>query len=163
MIHYNKPVVLPESLEFRFVAGRVLMFLPLFCGMAVLFWALRPPLLPYIAIKYLGGLALVMWMACTRVETERMSIERYACEDAWLVARTYRSSNTQDLLCLSAVLGIFLVLYPLLYGDIRRIVVIVWLAVPLLGGWFLRWLVWDHWIQRELRKLYTEVRLPRYD
>lgn len=163
MIRYKKPVVFPDSLEFRFVVGRLLMFLPVFCGMAVLFWAFKPSLFLLFAGKYIFILALIAWWAVRKAESERMSIENWARRDARFTATINRLERRTDLLCLCGALASVAITYPLMHGDLRRIVVVVWLAILLLGGWLLRWLVWDRWLQSELRRLYTEVRFSQYD
>ena len=150
MQRFRRAVSLPLDLELRFVASRVLMFLPVFSALLWVFWRMHTAWFPLFLAKYIFLLAIVSWSAWRRSERERFSIERYAAEDPEF-ARLHGFDRGKDhLLPLIGAVLIIGAAWSAGKGDVRWLLLTSILGGLLALGLLLRWLVYERWVSNQL-------------
>lgn len=161
MREFSRPFVLPLSFEFRFIVSRALQFVPVLTAVLILFIRIGTPFLWLFVAKYVLSIFLILWISNDQAEQERFSLERMAQENS----RVLRASNfgflKVDLLCLVSASLLVGGTFAAWRGDARWLIVGIALGVFLTLGWLLKWLLYDRWLDGQLKNLTREVIFTR--
>lgn len=160
MRRYPKLISLPDQFESRFVAGRVLWFLPVLTVLLVFFWALRTPWFPLFAGKYVLVIAFIAWQAWRKLPDEQYRVERLADSNVTTTLMFGGTRPIYELLPLGLATILCGAIWAIVRTDIRWFLVCLILGGLIGVGVVLRWLIYDRWIENHLRG--SEIRnLPQ--
>jgi hypothetical protein len=153
----SRPVSLSASFEARYVAGRIIWLLPVLSAILLLAWRIGSLWLPLFFAKYGLILLFVGWSSKSRANEERASIERYASDDIDFARFIYNKDLKIEFLFLFAS-GLLTASILSFSGRDARVFLLVAWVIGLIGvGSILKWLVYDRWIVRELRRVELHI------
>ena len=146
---------LPAQFEVRFVASRVLSFLPVFSAILLFFWKLHTKWFFLFAAKYVFFLILIGYLAWRRAGMERRSIETLAEKDIEF-ARSHAvdkvSSHVLPLIGASLIAG---VIWSFMNHDARYLIPFGVLGSLLGLGLLFRWIVYERWVCSQISAVKT--------
>jgi hypothetical protein len=144
---------LPDQFELRFIAGRVLRFLPVLVAAGGLGWAMNSRWAPLLLAKYFLILGLIGWISYRKAVHERIRIEGFLREDpAFSTADAVDNATSHAVpLLIAAVAGGGL--WALIRGDIRWMYLAGGLGLLIGVGLLFGWLVYERWVTAQLRAL----------
>jgi hypothetical protein len=152
----GKPICLPLELERRYIAGKLLEFVPLMSAIGGLALVMKSQWWALILAKYALLLLLIGWLASRRVEQERRWIEEFAELDPSFALVSFREqANSNWVPLLGAVLTLSAI-HSIIDRDIRWFIVVGAIGGLLALGLGLRWLVYSRWLYRQLREIRTQ-------
>lgn len=161
MRELSRPIVLPLSFEIRFIVGRTLQFVPILTAVLVLMLRIGTPFLWLFVAKYVLFVLLLIWISHGQAEQERFSLERMAQENSSVLRASNFSFLKVDLLCLVSASLLVGGTFAAWRGDARWLIVGIALGVFLTLGWLMKWLIYDRWLDGQLKNLTREVIFTR--
>lgn len=150
MENSQRPKPLPPSFEARYVVGDVLRFLPAIWAIVALGWFIGSRnFYPLLVGMHLFMLGFVVFLSVRKANSMRREVETLAMQGYPFIPENARSHFVP----LFGAILILAIIRSITKHDARWAIIVGALGALLGIGLFLRWFIFERWLQHELRKI----------